>query len=107
MCYIEPYAASTTLSNKRSIARRIGTTYAYDFLGLIEKSLIADWSAAIKDGRHSEMPGELLQVRGGVWQRVRVLGGVQVVDRFLPRSGFTLLEHGPLILQYSAACEEI
>ena len=28
VCYIEPYAASTTLSNKRSIARRIGTTYA-------------------------------------------------------------------------------
>ena len=28
MCYLEPYAASTTLTNKRSIARRIGTTYA-------------------------------------------------------------------------------
>merc|ERR1719235_2500755 len=50
-CMLEPYPVSTSLATKRSIARRIGTTYAYDFLGLIEKALVADWQAAIADGR--------------------------------------------------------
>ena len=62
MCYIEPYAASTTLSNKRSIARRIGTTYAYDFIGLIEKALVSQWQTAIADGAATEMPLSLLAV---------------------------------------------
>jgi hypothetical protein len=34
----------------------VGTTYAYDFLGLIEKALVADWQAAIADGRASAIP---------------------------------------------------
>lgn len=62
VCYIEPYAASTTLSNKRSIARRIGTTYAYDFIGLIEKALVSQWQSAIADGAATEMPLSLLAV---------------------------------------------
>ena len=62
VCYIEPYAASTTLSNKRSIARRIGTTYAYDFIGLIEKALVSQWQTAIADGAATEMPLSLLAV---------------------------------------------
>jgi len=79
-CFLEPYPIASELATKRTIARRIGTTYAYDFLGLIEKALIADWSTAIKDGRHSEMPGELLQVdelllgENGIEKGERVVG---------------------------------
>jgi len=62
MCFIEPYPISSALSTKRMIARRIGTTYAYDFLGLIEKSLVKEWQGAIADGRFSTMPQEILAV---------------------------------------------
>merc|ERR1719487_1736669 len=61
-CFLEPYAISSTLSTKRTIARRIGTTYAYDFLGLIEKALVSEWQAAIADGKHSAIPPTLLEV---------------------------------------------
>ena len=62
MCFIEPYPVSSTLTNKRSIARRIGTTYAYDFIGLIEKALVSQWQSAIADGAATEMPLQLLEV---------------------------------------------
>merc|ERR1719454_1194707 len=61
-CFIEPYPVASSLATKRSIARRIGTTYAYDFLGLIEKALVQDWQAAIADGRASAIPAPLLEV---------------------------------------------
>merc|ERR1719387_1361155 len=62
-CFLEPYPVSSALSTKRTIARRIGTTYAYDFLGLMEKALVADWQKAITDGRHSALPASpLLEV---------------------------------------------
>merc|ERR1719305_2068435 len=59
MCFLEPYPVSTVLASKRSIARRIGTTYAY---GLIEKALVASWQAAIADGSASAMPTGLIDV---------------------------------------------
>merc|ERR1719387_3330560 len=62
VCYLEPYPITSAISTKRSIARRIGTTYAYDFLGLIEKALVQDWQAAIADGRASAIPAPLLEV---------------------------------------------
>jgi acetyl-CoA carboxylase/biotin carboxylase 1 len=43
-CLLEPYATSNNVQLKRSVARRVGTTYAYDFLGLFEKGLLSDWS---------------------------------------------------------------
>jgi len=43
MCYIEPYPVASELSAKRAVARRIGTTYAYDFLGLFEKGVVKEW----------------------------------------------------------------
>jgi len=61
MCFIEPYPVSSALSGKRAIARRIGTTYAYDFLGLIEKALVKEWQQAISDGRFAEMPSNFLE----------------------------------------------
>ena len=62
VCFLEPYPVSSTLANKRAVARRIGTTYAYDFLGLIEKGVIAAWQQAITDGSHDAMPTNLLEV---------------------------------------------
>ncbi|KAK3260625.1 hypothetical protein CYMTET_30428, partial [Cymbomonas tetramitiformis] len=44
-CFIEPYAMSSKVELKRAVARRVGTTYAYDFLGLFEKSLVQVWEA--------------------------------------------------------------
>mgnify|MGYP005845589223 CR=1 FL=1 len=44
-CVLDPYATSNVIQTKRSIARRIGSTYAYDFLGLMEVGLIGDWEA--------------------------------------------------------------
>ena len=40
-CFFEPYPSAGPLQNKRAIARAIGTTYIYDFLGLIEKAMLS------------------------------------------------------------------
>lgn len=44
-CYLEPYTISSDVEIKRATARRIGTTYVYDFLGMMEKALIQRWDA--------------------------------------------------------------
>jgi acetyl-CoA carboxylase/biotin carboxylase 1 len=44
LCLMEPYPVSNRVQVKRAVARRIGTTYAYDFLGLFEKGLVRDWA---------------------------------------------------------------
>lgn len=49
LCLLAPYPASTTIQTKRSLARRIGSTYAYDFLGLFEVSLLQKWDKWLKD----------------------------------------------------------
>jgi acetyl-CoA carboxylase / biotin carboxylase 1 len=36
ICLLSPYPTSNTVQIKRAAARRIGSTYAYDFLGLME-----------------------------------------------------------------------
>ena len=48
MCILDPYETSNTIQTKRSIARRVGSTYAYDFLGLLEVGLIAQWQEYAK-----------------------------------------------------------
>jgi len=80
-CFLEPYPVASTLSNKRAVARRIGTTYCYDFLGLIEKALVRDWQQAIADGKFSSIPTDLLEVdelllneAGELEKGVRVVG---------------------------------
>ena len=47
-CYLDPYAASNVVQTKRAIARRVGSTYAYDFLGLLEVGLIDEWDNHLK-----------------------------------------------------------
>ena len=41
---ISPYPTSNTVQMKRASARRVGSTYAFDFLGLLEVGLIQQWS---------------------------------------------------------------
>jgi acetyl-CoA carboxylase/biotin carboxylase 1 len=51
-----------TLQQKRSIARAIGTTYIYDFLGLIEKAMILEWRAHLANvGGAGEVPGDMFR----------------------------------------------
>jgi acetyl-CoA carboxylase/biotin carboxylase 1 len=43
VCMLDPYAGANIIQTKRAIARRVGSTYAYDFLGLLEVGLIQEW----------------------------------------------------------------
>jgi len=48
-CYLTPYPTSNKLQMKRAAVRRISSTYAYDFLGLFEVSLVQRWGAYLRD----------------------------------------------------------
>lgn len=48
-CFLEPYPQPGALAQKRAVARAIGTTYIFDFLGLFEKALVLDWRTHIAD----------------------------------------------------------
>jgi len=48
VCFLTPYGTSNIIQTKRSIARRVGSTYAYDFLGLLEVGLIGKWNSYLK-----------------------------------------------------------
>mmetsp|Transcript_57673 Transcript_57673/g.67324 ORF Transcript_57673/g.67324 Transcript_57673/m.67324 type:complete len:2093 (-) Transcript_57673:220-6498(-) len=43
VCVLDPYGSSNIVQTKRTVARRVGSTYAYDFLGLLEVGLIGEW----------------------------------------------------------------
>ena len=45
VCVLDPYPTSGILQLKRTNARRVGSTYAPDFLGLMEVALINSWQA--------------------------------------------------------------
>jgi len=47
-CILDPYSTSNIVQTKRAIARRVGSTYAYDFLGLLEVGLIGEWDSHLK-----------------------------------------------------------
>lgn len=63
MCFLEPYVASSTVQTKRAIARRVGSTYAYDFLGLMEVGLIGEWDSYLTEQAFdsSSMPSQLFE----------------------------------------------
>ena len=44
VCYLDLYSSSNVIQTKRAVARRVGSTYAYDFLGLMEVGLIDEWN---------------------------------------------------------------
>eukprot|EP01035_Chromulina_nebulosa_P000282 gene282-404_t len=43
VCMLDPYPTSNVLQKKRATARKVGSTYAPDFLGLIEVAIINSW----------------------------------------------------------------
>lgn len=49
ICLLSPYPASNSIQTRRASARRIGSTYAYDFLGLMGVSLIQKWDKHLKE----------------------------------------------------------
>ena len=61
VCMLDPYASSNIIGTKRAIARRVGSTYAYDFLGLLEVGLIGQWDAHLTslDDVDTRMPTNL------------------------------------------------
>lgn len=57
VCYLDPYETSNVIQTKRAIARRVGSTYAYDFLGLLEVGLLGEWNQHIESlGDGSSIP---------------------------------------------------
>lgn len=48
ICIMDPYPTSNILQQKRTTARKVGSTYAHDFLGLLEVSLITTWQSYIE-----------------------------------------------------------
>ena len=49
MCVVDSYGGSNVVQTKRAIARRVGSTYAYDFLGLMEVGLISEWQKYVAE----------------------------------------------------------
>ncbi|CAJ1961615.1 unnamed protein product [Cylindrotheca closterium] len=63
-CLLDPYGGSSVVQTKRAIARRVGSTYAYDFLGLLEVGLISEWQTFITDNQKTdEIPANLFEVQ--------------------------------------------
>lgn len=62
MCLVDPYSVSNVVQTKRAIARRVGSTYAYDFLGLMEVGLISEWSEYLQEtGKMEDIPANLFE----------------------------------------------
>eukprot|EP01040_Poterioochromonas_malhamensis_P025709 gene25709-32132_t len=52
-CVLDPYPSSNVLQKKRAVARRVGSTYAPDFLGLMEVALINTWQSYLDATRQT------------------------------------------------------
>lgn len=65
VCMLNPYAPSNVVQTKRAIARRVGSTYAYDFLGLLEVGLYREWEQYINslNMRSSLIPTDLFEAK--------------------------------------------
>lgn len=83
ICFLDPYTGSNVIQTKRAIARRVGSTYAYDFLGLLEVGLIGEWDQYLSalDDANMSMPSSLFTSRellddgkGGVAPGTRPIG---------------------------------
>ncbi len=60
---MDPYPTATVLQKKRATARKVGSTYATDFLGLVEVALINSWQSYFESASQggSTPPANLLQ----------------------------------------------
>jgi acetyl-CoA carboxylase / biotin carboxylase 1 len=66
-CFFEPYPSAGPLQNKRAVARAIGTTYIYDFLGLIEKAMLSAWRKQIASIGSGAVPQAFFQAEEAVY----------------------------------------
>jgi acetyl-CoA carboxylase / biotin carboxylase 1 len=60
---LNPYATSGILQTKRSAARRAGSTYAYDFLGLMEVGLVNEWKAYAEENSKVIIPSNVFEAQ--------------------------------------------
>jgi acetyl-CoA carboxylase/biotin carboxylase 1 len=83
ICFLDPYSGSNVIQTKRAIARRVGSTYAYDFLGLLEVGLIGEWDQYLSalDDANMSMPAAIFSSKellddgkGGVAPGTRPIG---------------------------------
>ncbi len=64
MCIVDSYSGSNIVQTKRAIARRVGSTYAYDFLGLMEVGLISEWQKHVKEtDNEMEIPATVFSAK--------------------------------------------
>jgi len=64
MCVVDSYGGSNIVQTKRAIARRVGSTYAYDFLGLMEVGLISEWQKYVKEtDNEMEIPATVFSAK--------------------------------------------
>ena len=66
-CFFEPYPSAGPLQNKRAVARAIGTTYIYDFIGLIEKAMLSAWRKQIASIGSGAVPQAFFQAEEAVY----------------------------------------
>ena len=69
-CMLDPYDGANVIQTKRSIARRVGSTYAYDFLGLLEVGLIQEW-----DNYLGSLEGSDVSIPSNVFEAQELLEG--------------------------------
>mmetsp|Transcript_69508 Transcript_69508/g.77743 ORF Transcript_69508/g.77743 Transcript_69508/m.77743 type:complete len:2082 (-) Transcript_69508:1966-8211(-) len=82
MCIVDSYGGSNIVQTKRAIARRVGTTYPYDFLGLMEVGLISEWQKYVKEnGDQVDIPASVFNAKefiedgaGGIALGSRIIG---------------------------------
>mmetsp|Transcript_26894 Transcript_26894/g.75704 ORF Transcript_26894/g.75704 Transcript_26894/m.75704 type:complete len:1855 (+) Transcript_26894:1371-6935(+) len=60
-CSLLDDADKSSLAIKRASARRIGTTYCYDFLGLLEKKLVGQWNSYMCSVTSASIPDVLMK----------------------------------------------
>eukprot|EP00536_Pseudo-nitzschia_multiseries_P003372 jgi/Psemu1/318156/estExt_fgenesh1_pm.C_520003 len=86
MCVVDSYGGSNLVQTKRAIARRVGSTYAYDFLGLMEVGLISEWQKHLKEtGSEMDIPASLFTAKefvedpdGGIALGSRIIGSNKI-----------------------------
>jgi len=86
MCTVDSYGGSNKVQTKRAIARRVGSTYAYDFLGLMEVGLISEWQKYVKEANNDmEIPATLFSAKefvedasGGISLGSRIIGSNKI-----------------------------
>ncbi|KAH8064114.1 acetyl-CoA carboxylase [Aureococcus anophagefferens] len=59
-CVVDPYPAADAVGKKRANARRVGTTYVYDFVGLLATAQLDAWKSRADDAK--ELTGADLEI---------------------------------------------